>query len=89
MVFPLNSESGDLVPMWQVRQQAILQRIARGMRQCLAMGDQPQAGKRLCKCLVSTDVVVAIDKCRRKPSKKYIILCREAAYHVSREFGQY
>ncbi len=44
-------------------------------------------GHRLCRCLVSTDVIVALDRRRRKPSKGYFILCREAAYHVSQEFG--
>ena len=44
-------------------------------------------GQRLCRCLVSTDVIVALDQRRRKPSKRYFILCREAAYHVSQEFG--
>lgn len=46
-------------------------------------------GARLCKCLVSTDVLVGLDKRRRSPNREYFILCREAAYHVSQEFGVY
>lgn len=44
-------------------------------------------GQKLCRCLVSTDVLVALDKHRRNPHKSYFILCREAAYHVSKDFG--
>jgi cation transport regulator ChaC len=46
-------------------------------------------GQRLCRCLVSTDVIVALDQRSRKPNKSYFIMCREAAYHVSPEFGVY
>ena len=45
-------------------------------------------GKRLCKCLVVIDRYIAIDK-KHKPNKKYFTLCREAAYHISREFGEF
>ncbi|MFC1753035.1 gamma-glutamylcyclotransferase family protein [Thermoproteota archaeon] len=46
-------------------------------------------GKRLCKCFIVIDYVIAIDKNHRKPQKEYFILCREAAYHISEEFGKY
>ena len=46
-------------------------------------------GKKLCNCLIDIDYIVAIDKRHRKPNKDYFILCRESAYHISREFGKY
>ena len=30
-----------------------------------------------------------IDNENKLPDKKYFILCREAAYHISNEFGKY
>jgi hypothetical protein len=40
------------------------------------------SGHRLSRCLVSIDVIVALDQRRRKPNKSYFILCR--ATHVNR-----
>ncbi len=46
-------------------------------------------GKKLCKCLLVTDLLVAIDRRGKKPNKDYFLLCREAAYHISKKFGQF
>lgn len=46
-------------------------------------------GKKLKKGLLFMDDFIAIDKLNKKPKKQYFILCREAAYHISREFGKY
>lgn len=45
--------------------------------------------KKLCKCFVVIDYFFDLDKQCKKPNKKYFKLCREAAYHISREFGKY
>ncbi|MBI2451493.1 gamma-glutamylcyclotransferase [Candidatus Pacearchaeota archaeon] len=45
-------------------------------------------GKELCKCFILIDQFVGIDHKKKKPNKSYFILCREAAYHISREFGK-
>lgn len=47
-----------------------------------------ETGNRLGKCLIFIDFM-DIDKFRRKPNKKYFVLCREAAYHISKNFGKY
>jgi cation transport regulator ChaC len=44
--------------------------------------------KKLGKGFVVVDYMVGIDKKKRKPSKSYFELCREAAYHISKEFGK-
>lgn len=44
-------------------------------------------GKKLEKAMVVVDYVVGIDHRKRLPNKKYFILCREAAYHISKDFG--
>lgn len=41
------------------------------------------------KGFVCADYVVGIDRLKRLPEKKYFILCREAAYHISLPFGEY
>jgi cation transport regulator ChaC len=46
-------------------------------------------GKKLCKCLIVIDQVLAIDNKGRTPNRSYLRLCREAAYHISKEFGEY
>ncbi len=46
-------------------------------------------GKKLCKCFIVIDHLFFIDKRRRKPNKGYFVLCREAAYHISKKFGEY
>lgn len=46
------------------------------------------SGKRLCKCVIVTDQIVAIDRKGRTPDRDYFVLCREAAYHISRRFGE-
>lgn len=43
----------------------------------------------LCKCLIAIDHVIAIDKHHNNPNKGYFILCREAAYHISKKFGEF
>ena len=45
--------------------------------------------RKLCKCLIVTDNFVSIDRKKQKPNKRYFTLCREAAYHISKEFGMY
>lgn len=45
-------------------------------------------GELVGKCLLFTDYLVGIDHSRKKPSKSYFKLCREAAYHLSKEFGK-
>lgn len=47
-----------------------------------------KTGKLLGNCLISIDYLVAIDHRHKNPKKKYFILCREAAYHLSKEFGK-
>lgn len=47
-------------------------------------------GKKLCKCFITVDVFVGIDHFGAfAPEKGYFILCREAAYHISEDFGHY
>jgi hypothetical protein len=48
-----------------------------------------KTGKKLIKCLIFIDHFIALDKHNKKPKKPYFILCREAAYSVSKEFGEY
>ena len=43
--------------------------------------------KSLGRALVAEDLNYEIDHSKRLPSKAYFILCREAAYHISRNFG--
>jgi len=43
--------------------------------------------KPLEKCFVFTDPFIAIDNSKLPPNKHYLELCREAAYHISKEFG--
>jgi len=45
--------------------------------------------KSLGECYVVADYLVSIDKKGLLPDKKYFILCREAAYSISYEFGKY
>ncbi|MDP1695619.1 MAG: hypothetical protein Q8L29_01745 [archaeon] len=47
-----------------------------------------QTGKILGKCLIYIDHSIAIDHHHKNPNKKYFILCREAAYHINKKFGQ-
>lgn len=44
--------------------------------------------KKLCTCFLVIDYHVCIDQSKNKPSKDYFILCREAAYHISKKFGK-
>lgn len=46
-------------------------------------------GKELCECFICVDLHFEIDKQNRKPNKSYFILCREAAYHISKIFGNF
>jgi hypothetical protein len=47
-------------------------------------------GKELGNCFITVDVLVGIDHSGVfAPEKGYFILCREAAYHISEEFGRY
>ncbi|MBU0907882.1 MAG: gamma-glutamylcyclotransferase [Nanoarchaeota archaeon] len=43
--------------------------------------------KPLGKCLLCIDHHLAIDHHHKNPNKGYFILCREAAYHISKKFG--
>jgi len=45
--------------------------------------------KKIGKGFLFVDNFIRIDKSKKKPQKSYFILCREAAYHISREFGEY
>ena len=45
--------------------------------------------KMLGSCFIVIDYSVKIDRKNKLPSKSYFILCREAAYHISKEFGEY
>lgn len=45
--------------------------------------------KKLCKCFIFVDPFLSLDKSNHTPHKSYFILCREAAYHISKEFGNY
>src|SRR3989344_2159066 len=44
--------------------------------------------KLLTKALISIDHIICIDKSNHPPNKSYFMLCREAAYHISKEFGK-
>jgi hypothetical protein len=43
--------------------------------------------KKLGKALIVIDRFIDIDKNNLLPDKRYFILCRESAYHISKEFG--
>lgn len=43
--------------------------------------------EKLCKCIICVDPFIDIDNQQSKPNKNYFILCREAAYQLSKEFG--
>ena len=45
--------------------------------------------KMLGSCFIVIDYSVKIDRKNKLPGKSYFILCREAAYHLSKEFGEY
>ena len=45
-------------------------------------------GQEIGKCLVVIDYFLDLDRKGFSPDKKYFQLCREAAYHVSKEFGK-
>jgi|SRR3989344_584788 len=47
-----------------------------------------KTGKFLGEALIVIDYIVDIDKKGHFPDKGYFILCREAAYHINKEFGQ-
>src|SRR3989344_1219210 len=40
-------------------------------------------------CFIVVDYSIKIDKKNKLPSKNYFILCREAAYHINKKFGEY
>ena len=48
-----------------------------------------KTNKKLGKSLIVIDYFLKIDSKNKLPSKSYFILCREAAYHLSKKFGQY
>ncbi|MDP4039356.1 MAG: gamma-glutamylcyclotransferase family protein [Candidatus Pacearchaeota archaeon] len=48
-----------------------------------------KTNKNLGKAFISIDYSVLIDKKGYNPNKTYFILCREAAYHISKEFGEF
>ncbi len=45
--------------------------------------------RKLGTALISSDPYVGIDKRGLLPDERYFILCREAAYNISEEFGNY
>src|SRR3989344_5552346 len=47
-----------------------------------------KTNKLLTKALISIDHIICIDKSNHPPNKSYFMLCREAAYHISKEFGK-
>jgi hypothetical protein len=48
-----------------------------------------KTNKKLGKAFFVIDYIVSIDKKKKFPSKSYFIMCRQAAYNISREFGEY
>ena len=48
-----------------------------------------KTGKKLAKCLICVDHYLYIDKKNKLPKKSYFVLCREAAYHINKEFGKF
>ena len=44
--------------------------------------------KKFSPCFISVDFIVGIDHKKQNPNKSYFVLCREAAYHVSKKFGK-
>ncbi|MBI5803714.1 gamma-glutamylcyclotransferase [Candidatus Pacearchaeota archaeon] len=44
--------------------------------------------KKLGKCFVVIDNFVSLDHKGELPNKTYFIMCREAAYHISKDFGK-
>ena len=48
-----------------------------------------KTNKILTKALISIDHIICIDKSKHPPNKSYFILCREAAYQISNEFGKF
>lgn len=44
--------------------------------------------KKIGKALIDIDYFVSIDKNKKLPSRKYFILCRKAAYNISKKFGK-
>ncbi len=53
--------------------------------ECYNFNTNKKAGK----CLLFIDHMILIDKHHKNPDKRYFILCREAAYHISKKFGRY
>lgn len=41
------------------------------------------------ECFVYLDHNLLIDRYHNKPNKNYFLLCRQAAYHISKEFGKF
>jgi len=48
-----------------------------------------ESGKLLGECFIVIDYTIRIDKDNKLPSKCYFILCREAAYHINKKFGNF
>lgn len=44
--------------------------------------------KKFSPCFISVDFIVGIDHKKQNPDKSYFVLCREAAYHINKEFGK-
>lgn len=47
-----------------------------------------RTGKPLGESLVVIDYLIDIDLKKHLPDKSYFILCRESAYHISKDFGE-
>lgn len=48
-----------------------------------------ETGKKMGKCLICVDHYFFIDKRKKLPKKSYFVLCREAAYQISKKFGKF
>lgn len=47
------------------------------------------SNKKIGLAMIDIDYIVSIDKKHKLPGKKYFILCRNAAYKISEEFGRF
>ena len=48
-----------------------------------------KTNKKIGKAFICIDYFLEIDHRKRLPNKSYFILCREAAYHLSKDFGKF
>jgi len=48
-----------------------------------------KTGKKIGQAFTFIDYFLDLDNGKKLPDKSYLILCREAAYHISEEFGKF